>query len=103
MKHRNALINVPHEAHVLEEIPIERLENLVGYVLSIAEITFPEEELSFDCIGHKKALHIIVRCQGINVAKVLIDNGFALNVCTMTTLDHFGVDKSHVRATEMLM
>lgn len=37
------------------------------------------------------------------VAKVLIDNGSALNVCPMTTLDKLGIDQSSVRPSNMII
>lgn len=55
-------------------MPTECLENLVGSVLLTTQIAFSEEELNPDGTRHVKALHIIMRCQEINVAKVLINN-----------------------------
>ncbi len=37
------------------------------------------------------------------VAKVLIDNGSALNVCLMSTLDKLEIDQSSVRANNMII
>ena len=37
-------------------------------------------------------MHIIVKCEGLIVTRVLIDNEFALNVFPMATLEHLKVD-----------
>ena len=37
-------------------------------------------------------MHIVVKCEDIIVARVLIDNGSALNVCSMATLECLKVD-----------
>ena len=37
-------------------------------------------------------MHIVVKCEDIIVARVLIDNGPALNVCSMATLECLKVD-----------
>ena len=37
-------------------------------------------------------MHIVVKCEDMIVARVLIDNGSALNVCSMATLECLKVD-----------
>ena len=37
-------------------------------------------------------MHIVVKCEDMIVARVLIDNGSALNVCLMATLECLKVD-----------
>ena len=37
-------------------------------------------------------MHIVVKCEDMIVARVLIDNGLALNVCSMATLECLKVD-----------
>ena len=47
-------------------------------------------------------MHIIVKCEDMIVARVLIDNGSALNVCPMSTLECLNVDTSLIRPTTMI-
>ena len=48
-------------------------------------------------------MHIIVKCEYMIVARVLFDNGLALNVCLMSTLEHLNVDTSLIRPTTMVI
>ena len=48
-------------------------------------------------------MHIIVRCEDMIVARVLIDNGLALNVCLMSILKHLNVDTFLIRPTTMII
>jgi hypothetical protein len=66
-------------------------------------LTFSDDELPPEGRGHVKALHITVKTRERIVAKVLIDNGSALNVCPMSTLDKLGIDQSSVRASNMII
>ena len=47
-------------------------------------------------------MHIIVKCEDMIVAKVVIDNGSALNACPMSTLERLNVDTSLIRPTTMI-
>ena len=40
---------------------------------------------------------IVVKCEDMIVARVLIDNGLALNVCPIATLERLKVDMSLIR------
>ena len=48
-------------------------------------------------------MHIIVKCEDMIVARVLIDNVSALNVCSMSILEHLNVDASLIRPTTMII
>ena len=48
-------------------------------------------------------MHIIAKCKDIIATRVLIDNGLALNVCLMSTLEHLNVDTSLIRPTAMII
>ena len=48
-------------------------------------------------------MHILVKCEDMVVTRVLIDNGSALNVCPMSTLECLNVDTSLIRSTTMII
>ena len=54
-----------------------------------------------DGTGHVRPLYITVKCKDMIVARVLIDNGSALNVCPRATLDKLPIDQTHMRKTCM--
>ena len=47
-------------------------------------------------------MHIIVKREDMIVARVLIDNRSALNVCPMSTLKRLNVDNSLIHPTTMI-
>lgn len=52
-------------------------------VLATNITTFIEDELIEYGMGHIKSLYIIVECKDMIVARVLVDNSLALNICSM--------------------
>ena len=48
-------------------------------------------------------MHIIVKCVDMIITSVLIDNGSALNVCSMSTLECLNVDTSLIHPTTMIV
>ena len=48
-------------------------------------------------------MHIVVKCEDMIVARVLINNGSTLNVYPMTTLEHLKVDTSLIKPTTMII
>ncbi|XP_027157560.1 uncharacterized protein LOC113759197, partial [Coffea eugenioides] len=79
--HRDALLEVLTKAQIPKDISVANFSHIVGSVLFTKQITFSDDELPAEGIGHNKALYIAVRCNGKILPKVLIDNGSALNIC----------------------
>ena len=48
-------------------------------------------------------MHIIVKCEDMIVARVLIDNGSTLNICPMATLERLNMDTSLIRPSTMIV
>ena len=76
-------------------------EVMVSTVLAANQISFMDDELPPEGREHTLSMHIIVKCEDMVVARVLIDNGLALNVCPMSTLDCLNVDASLICPTTM--
>jgi hypothetical protein len=74
---------------------------MVTSILATNQLTFSDDELPSEGKGHIKALHIFVKANDRIVSKVLIDNGSALNVCPLTTLEKLDIDPSRLRVTNM--
>ncbi|XP_071926092.1 uncharacterized protein [Coffea arabica] len=88
--HREALLKILNEAQVLKDIPVDKFSNIVGNVLAANHITFSDDDLTAEGIGHNRALYISVRCNGKLLPRVLVDNGSALNICPWNTLTKLG-------------
>ena len=101
--HRRALLKVLNEAYVPKDITRPSFENMVTSILVTNQLTFSDDELPLEGRGHTKALYISVKTNDRVVSKVLIDNGSALNVCLMATLEKLGINPTRVRATSMVV
>ena len=48
-------------------------------------IVFSEDDLPPEGSDHTRPLHILIGCLGRRVPSILLDNGYALNVCPLAT------------------
>ncbi|RDY00988.1 hypothetical protein CR513_15743, partial [Mucuna pruriens] len=86
--HRSVLLKVLNEAHVAQDIIVER-----------GRLTFLEEEVPAEGRRHNRPLHIFFKCGAYMITRVLIDNGSSLNVLPKATLDKLGSINSQLRAS----
>ena len=86
-----------------EDITGLSFKNMVTFILVTNQLTFSDDELPPEGRGHIKALYISVKTNDQIVSKVLIDNGSALNVCPLSTLEKLDIDPTHVRVTSMVV
>ena len=80
--------------HVLIGIIDSSFEGMVSLVLATNQVFFSDDELPLEGRDHTLAMNIVVKCEDMIVARVLIDNGSALNVCPIAILEHLKVDMS---------
>jgi hypothetical protein len=73
----------------------------VGRIQATNYLYFTDDELDYEGTGHNKPLYITVKCKDCVIAKVLIDNGSALNVLLRHVLDKMPVDVSHMKPSTM--
>ena len=95
--HREALLKVLTEAQVPKNIPVDKFTHVVEHILASNQISFSDEDLTSEGIGHNKALYISVRCNGKLLPRVLIDNGSALNIYPWNTLVKLGFQEAKLR------
>ncbi|XP_070028942.1 uncharacterized protein [Nicotiana sylvestris] len=88
--HKNALLRVLSKAYVPSNIIGGEMANMVGQVLESHKITFHEDELPPEGLGHNKALHITIQCEDYFITRILIDGGSSLNICPLVTLNKLG-------------
>ncbi|XP_040934459.1 uncharacterized protein [Gossypium hirsutum] len=98
--HRNALMKVLNETYVANDISVNKLDHLVNNISADNFIFFNDDEISPGGMGSTKALHITTRCKGFTLPGVLIDNGLALNILPLSTLNRLPVDSSHMKACQ---
>ncbi|KAL4302206.1 hypothetical protein GQ457_10G004520 [Hibiscus cannabinus] len=101
--HRNALLKVLNETFVPKDISVNKLDKLAKNINADNFIYFNDEEIPPNGRGTAKALHITTRCKGYTLPGVLIDNGSALNVLPLSTLNRLPVDSSHMKTCHNLV
>ncbi|KAI8550426.1 hypothetical protein RHMOL_Rhmol06G0105700 [Rhododendron molle] len=65
------------------DITPDAMVALVLPLLSKHSVTFTEKDLSIEGTAHNRLLHITVKCKGLWILTVLIDNGSDINVCPL--------------------
>ncbi|KAA3488575.1 RNA-directed DNA polymerase (Reverse transcriptase), Ribonuclease H-like protein [Gossypium australe] len=98
--HRDELMKVLNETYVANDISVNKLNYVVNNISADNFIFFNDDEIPLGGMGSTKALHIISRCKGYTLPGVLIDNGSALNVLPLSTLNRLPMDSSHMRTCQ---
>ncbi|RDY10118.1 hypothetical protein CR513_05418, partial [Mucuna pruriens] len=101
--HRNLLLKILKEAHVAQDITMEKFLGMVNNLTSKRCLMFSEEEVPKEGRKHKQPLHISVKCREYMIARVLIDNGSSLNVLPKTTLDKLCFIDSQLRTNSVVV
>lgn len=70
---------------------------MVAHVSTPRVITFSEEEIPEGDTIHNRAIYVTTRHSNMCIPLILINNGFALNICTKDTLDTLGIPLENVR------
>ncbi|KAL4383285.1 hypothetical protein GQ457_15G026260 [Hibiscus cannabinus] len=96
--HRNALMKVLNETFVPSDVSVNKLDRLVNNINAPNYIYFNDDEIPSGGMGTTKALHITTRCKSYTLPGVLIDNGSALNVLPLATMERLPIDSSHMKA-----
>ena len=85
-KHHNTLLEALNGKEVLIEPTPQEVLSLMGVeALSHPFLTFSNEEFPPKEATHTRHLQITIRCMGVKVPMVLIDNGSTLNACPFRT------------------
>ena len=99
----NALLKVLKETRVPISAIEFAFEGMVSTVLATNRISFIDDELPPGGRDHTLPMHIIIKCEDMIIARVLIDNGSALNVCPISTLEHLNMDTFLIHPTTMII
>ncbi|RDX76510.1 hypothetical protein CR513_43485, partial [Mucuna pruriens] len=96
--HRNLLLKVLNDAHVAQDIMLEKFEVIINNITASRHLSFSKDKIPAEGRGHNQPLHIIVKC-----ARVLIDNGSFLNVMSKATLDKLYSISSTLKINSMVV
>ena len=96
-------MKVLKEMYVSTCITYSSFGGMVSLVLDTSQVSFLDDELPLEGKDHTLAVHIVVKCEDMIVVRVLIDNGSALNVFPMVTLERLKVDMSFIWLGAMII
>ncbi|XP_070029343.1 uncharacterized protein [Nicotiana sylvestris] len=96
-EHARVLIKTLNEAHVLEKTTMNELEKMANRFFEVNRISFTDDELPEEGAGHNRALHLVVKCEGHYVKRVMVDGGSSVDVCPLSTLQGMKINTDRIR------
>ncbi|XP_070020454.1 uncharacterized protein [Nicotiana sylvestris] len=96
-EHQKVLIKTLNEAYVPIETTVEQLERMAERFFAINQISFNKNDLPPEVAAHNKALHLIVKCEGYYVKRVMLDGGFRVDICPLSTLQRMKIGIERIR------
>ncbi|XP_075097974.1 uncharacterized protein LOC107767021 [Nicotiana tabacum] len=100
-EHRRVLIKTLNEAYVSEKTTVNQLEKMAERFFEVNRITFSDDDLPEEGAGHNRALHLMVKCEGHYVKRVMIDGGSSVDVCPLSTLQQPNIDNNRIRTSNV--
>ncbi len=85
------------------DITPRQFEKIIGQIRASNFVTFLDDEIEPTGLKHTKALHVTVKCKACIVVKVLIDNGYTLNVLSSATLAKLPMEPSLIWKSCMIV
>ncbi|XP_070057833.1 uncharacterized protein [Nicotiana tomentosiformis] len=67
----------------------------------VNRITFSDDDLPEEGAGHNRALHLMVKCEGHYVKRVMIDRGSSVDICPLSTLQQLNIDTNRIRTSNV--
>ncbi|XP_070009798.1 uncharacterized protein [Nicotiana sylvestris] len=96
-KTEKVLIKTLNEAYVPIETTVEQLERMAKRFFTINQISFSKNDLPPEGATHNKALHLIVKCEGYYVKRVMLDGGSGVDICPLSTLQRMEIETERIR------
>ena len=98
-----AMLKVLKQAYIPHNASTDKIDHLVGNIMMDNYISFNDDEILSNRHGSTKALHITTKVNDCTLPKVLIDNGFSLNVMPFSTLMRLPIDRSYMKHTKTMV
>nr|XP_016495428.1 PREDICTED: uncharacterized protein LOC107814511 [Nicotiana tabacum] len=96
-EHQQVLAKTLNEAYVPAETSVEQLEKMVERFFAINQVSFSKNDLPPKGATRNKALHLTVKCEGYYVKRVMIDGGFRVDICPLSTLQRMEIGTERIR------
>ncbi|XP_019242027.1 PREDICTED: uncharacterized protein LOC109222075 [Nicotiana attenuata] len=96
-EHQRVLIKTLNEAYVPVETTIEQLERMAERFFAVNQISFSKNDLPPEGTAHNKALHLTVKCEGYYMKRVMLDGGFGVDICPLSTPQRMEIGTERIR------
>ncbi|XP_070012893.1 uncharacterized protein [Nicotiana sylvestris] len=96
-EHAHVLIKNLNKALVLEKTIVNELEKMANRFFKVNRISSTNDELPEEGAGHNRALHLVVKCEGHYVKRVMIDGGSSVDVCPLSNLQGMKINTDRIR------
>ncbi|XP_070010818.1 uncharacterized protein [Nicotiana sylvestris] len=90
-EHQKVLIKTLNEAYVPVETSVEHLERMAERFFAINQISFNKNDLPPEGAAHYKVLHLIVKCEGYYMKRIMLDGVSGVNICPLSTLQRMEI------------
>ena len=94
--YREILDSVLHESCVPIDMNAIEFCNLVGHLLTSCALSFKTTNIPEVELDHTLPLYIIIMVSNFVVKRVMIDNGSALNICTLKFIKQAGYTGANI-------
>ncbi|XP_075099588.1 uncharacterized protein LOC142176327 [Nicotiana tabacum] len=68
----------------------------------INQISFSKNDLPPEGAAHNKALHLTVKCEGYYVKRAMLDGGYGVDICPLSTLQRMEIETGRIRPNSVL-
>ena len=94
--YKEILDSVLHESCVPTNINAIEFQNLVGHFSASCALSFKNSDIAKVEPDHTLALYIAIMVSNFTFKWVMIDNGSALNICTLKFIKQAGYTKDNI-------
>nr|XP_009592185.1 uncharacterized protein LOC104089071 [Nicotiana tomentosiformis] len=96
-EHQKVLLKTLNEAYVPVENLVEQLERMAERFFEVNRICFSRDDLPQEGAAHNKSLHLTVKCEGYYMKRVMLDGGFGVDICPLSTLQRMKIGTERIR------
>lgn len=93
------LIKTLNEAYVPDTTTVSQLERMAQRFFEVNKISFNCNELPIDGVGHNRALHLTIKCEGHYVKIIMVDGGSRVDIFPLSTLQRLKINTDQIQYT----
>ncbi|XP_070032739.1 uncharacterized protein [Nicotiana tomentosiformis] len=96
-EHQKVLLKTLNEAYVPVETSVEQLKRMAEQFFEVNRISFSRDDLPQEGAAHNKALHLIVKCKGYYMKRVMLYGGSGVDICPLLMLQRMKIGTERIR------